>query len=204
VTRLFAWLQFAEDGEKVVLLRNRDRNYYVERDGCGTRFFDLHEAIEKLVQELRMVEAGEMREGRVSVKMTNRFRPTYNEWDTGYIDLPDDGRITVIGRGGDPYDPDATYRYFEVVYHRFLGPLAGTEERLAWFLNLDEAIKYGDTISSSWNNRFYEERDERQRNRKPLEIDWDEVRKFKQLCEEEKQRDPRIKGFVVGPESGGK
>lgn len=123
-------------------------------------------------------------------------KPVFNEWDTGLIWGPehnDCGRVTVIGRGGDPFDSNASYDHFEVVYHFHFGPLAGTDEPLAKFDTLEDAESFGWCFSRLWNQNVYEERAERIRNAKPPKIDWDEIRRLR-----DKHLPKRTIGYVIG------
>lgn len=59
---VLCWLQFVEDGEKMVLFHD-DRGYAVKLiGGYEMRYIDVQEAVEELVQELRILEVGEERE----------------------------------------------------------------------------------------------------------------------------------------------
>jgi len=93
------------------------------------------------------------------------------EYDCGLILGPDQydcGRITIIEYQGT----------YEVVYHRNFGPLGGTDEPIGEFDDLEEAKAWAWKYSQDWNKKVY---DERERNRQPLQIDWEEIERLRKL-----------------------
>lgn len=57
---IIAWLQMADDGEKIVLLRAGDHYVIENSNGYSMRYIDIHEAIGEMINELLAIEQGEM------------------------------------------------------------------------------------------------------------------------------------------------
>lgn len=76
-----------------------------------------------------------------------------NQLDVGRVwGLYDDqGRITVIGHSSD----GKNYDRYEVVYHRFHGPLGNTNEYIAEFPTLEMAVAFGKDYAKQLNEFGY-------------------------------------------------